>query len=56
MYNKVPADSQVPQLEKALEEARMKWANLAKERAAWSSVYGRQGLAIEGIKQSSHEN
>ena len=34
MYNKVQADSQVPQLEKGLEEAGLKWADLAKERAA----------------------
>ena len=50
MYSKVPADSQVPQLEKALEEAQMKWANLDKERVAWPPIYGYQGLAIEGIK------
>ena len=31
MYDKVQADSRVPQLEKELEEARLKWADLAKE-------------------------
>ena len=34
MYKKVRADSRVPQLEKDLEEAWLKWANLAKEHAA----------------------
>ena len=34
MYCKVHADSRVPQLEKDLEEARQKWADLAKESAA----------------------
>ena len=32
MYSKVKADSQVPQLEKNLEEARLKWADLSRER------------------------
>ena len=31
MYDKVQADSWVSQLEKELEEARLKWANLTKE-------------------------
>ena len=34
MYNKVKADSQVPQLEKDLEEASLKWVDLAQESAA----------------------
>ena len=33
MYNKVQVDSWVLQLEKDLEEARLKWVDLAKERA-----------------------
>ena len=33
MYNKVHANSQVPWLEKDLEEARLKWVNLVKECA-----------------------
>ena len=37
MYNKVQADSRVPQLEKDLEEARLKWTDLAKERVALTS-------------------
>ena len=37
MYNKVQADSRVPQLEKDLEEALLKWTDLAKERAALTS-------------------
>ena len=37
MYNKVQADSRVPQLEKNLEKDRLKWADLAKERAALSA-------------------
>ena len=32
IYSKVKADSRVPQLEKDLEEARLKWVDLAKER------------------------
>ena len=31
MYSKAQAESQVPQLEKDLEEAQLKWADLAKE-------------------------
>ena len=34
MYNKVQVDSRVPQLEKGLEEVGLKWADVAKERAA----------------------
>ena len=34
MYNKVQADSRVPQLEKDLKEARLKWVNLTRECAA----------------------
>ena len=34
MYNKVQVDSRVPQLEKDLEESRLKWVDLVKERAA----------------------
>ena len=34
MYNKVQADSQVSQLEKQLEEAQLKWVDLAKELLA----------------------
>ena len=34
MYSKVQADSRVPQMEKDLEEARLKWVDLAKERVA----------------------
>ena len=37
MYSKVQADSRVPQLEKDLEKDRLKWADLAKERAALSA-------------------
>ena len=33
MYSKVQVDSQIPQLDKDLEEAQLKWTNLAKERA-----------------------
>ena len=33
MYSKVQTDSRVPQLEKDLEQAQLKWADLAKERA-----------------------
>ena len=32
LYNKVQANSRVRQLEKDLEEARLKWVDLAKER------------------------
>ena len=32
MYSKAQAKSQVPQLEKDLDEARLKWADLANER------------------------
>ena len=35
MYNKVKANSQVPQPEKVLEEARLKWADLAQEQVTW---------------------
>ena len=31
MYSKLQEDSRVPQLDKDLEEARLKWVNLAKE-------------------------
>ena len=34
MYNKVQVDSRVSQLEKNLEEARLKWVDLAKEHVA----------------------
>ena len=34
MYNKVQAESRVPQLKKDFEEARLKWTNLAKEHVA----------------------
>ena len=34
MYNKVQVDSRVPQLEKDIEESRLKWVDLVKERAA----------------------
>ena len=33
MYSKVQVDSRVPQLEKDLKEARLKWVDLAKELA-----------------------
>ena len=33
MYSKVQVDSRVPLLEKDLEEARLKWVDLAKELA-----------------------
>ena len=35
LYNKVQVESRVPKLEKDLEEARLKWAELSKERTAW---------------------
>ena len=37
LYNKVQAESRVPQLEKNLEEARLKWADFAKETIIWIS-------------------
>ena len=35
LYNKVQAKSRVPKLEKELEQARLEWAKLPKERTAW---------------------
>ena len=35
MYSKVKENSRVPQLEKVLEEARLKWADLAQELVVW---------------------
>ena len=35
MYNKVKVDSQVPRLEKVLEEAWLKQVDLAQEHATW---------------------
>ena len=37
MYSKVQVDSWVPLLEKDLEEARLNWADLAKERADFAA-------------------
>ena len=37
MYSKVQADFWVPYLEKYLEEARLNWADLAKERADFAA-------------------
>ena len=37
MYNKVQAYSRVPQLEKGLLEARLKWADMAKELVVFSA-------------------
>ena len=37
LYNKVQTDSLVPQLEKDLKEARLKWVDLAKECAFWTA-------------------
>ena len=44
MYIKVKVDSRVPQLEKVLEEARLKWADLAQERVVWLS----RSMAVDG--------
>ena len=35
LHNKVQAESLVPQLEKELEEGRLKWAEFAKECVVW---------------------
>ena len=37
LYNKVQVESRVPQLEKDLEEAGLKWADLAKEPIVWTT-------------------
>ena len=35
LYNKGHIDSRVPRLEKDLEQARLKWANMAKQHVVW---------------------
>ena len=47
LYNKVKIDSRVLQLEKDLEEARLKWVNLAKEYTHLDRQ-GEEGLEARG--------
>ena len=55
MYSKVQADSRVPQLEKELEEARLKWVDLSREQvdlAAEVKKLSKLEIEVDKLKQN----